>query len=636
MVSGNGERGIAFYRPAEVTLVLEVDPTLSAPERLWDDPAAVDALEQLFHTAGRGLHPDAAIRQQRTYGRGGRKPLAFRREDKNYLVHTLNLYGWEEIPPPLSSNALPSTIADVALVVAAINHLIQAEEEQRLAIGGHWLLAVAPNWLASVSEDVDIGPCPGAAPELALTGGTLAAPTRPPRFRRERGLQADDVTAKVATMLPAIPLELSDNATGRRTVIVMFDTWPAAPPVAAVPPATGMEIGAALADPFGKILQRIGTLANAGIDLADLNAAGSGGLVVAGQVLDFVGKLADDPTLLSRRSCGADLEEPYDLSDHGLFVASILKDLAPETDLWVYRVFSDRGVSDLDVLAEALAHAEQTLVHAHPQTPVVFNLSLGYASDLLMIGTLFANATGTGEFDSLIRNLEGLWIGDPVTWREFLTRLPAYDSCDARDEKGIEAEILMLETAGVVEKRAGSYRLRGALLVLDLLHRLRDLDNVLLVAAAGNDRCEGTCPPPRIPAAVEGVLGVSATRSGGGERASYSNADDIFPPDDGISALGGDLALGAGPAAEDVIGIFLGETIPSPPAPVSSTPLPLALPNTTGYARWAGTSFATPVVAGFAACLWSQSLNRVGPPQFTGQEILSLIVKDATLPFVQS
>jgi subtilisin family serine protease len=138
---------------------------------------------------------------------------------------------------------------------------------------------------------------------------------------------------------------------------------------------------------------------------------------------------------------------------------------------------------------------------------------------------------------------------------------------------------------------------------------------VLVVAASGNDsnRGQGKAFGPRMPAAVEGVLGVSAARSNG-EPASYSNWDDVENGwhDDGVSAFSGEAvqANDVSVTQEGLIGLY-----------VSPFPDPSQHENKYGLASWTGTSFATPIVVGLAANLWSAR------PNATAREILDEICR---------
>ena len=139
---------------------------------------------------------------------------------------------------------------------------------------------------------------------------------------------------------------------------------------------------------------------------------------------------------------------------------------------------------------------------------------------------------------------------------------------------------------------------------------------MLVVAAAGNDALrpqtrDDAPPPPRFPARYEDVFAVAATTSGG-TPASYSNRADIQPFGNGITTFGGDVVdqsdkdvprppADASAGREDaVVGVYASETLPD------------GVPNTTGWVRWAGTSFAAPTVTGVAARLWSVS-GRLDP-----------------------
>ncbi|HTD77325.1 MAG TPA: S8 family serine peptidase, partial [Chloroflexota bacterium] len=75
-----------------------------------------------------------------------------------------------------------------------------------------------------------------------------------------------------------------------------------------------------------------------------------------------------------------------------------------------------------------------------------------------------------------------------------------------------------------------------------------------------------------------------------GSPASYSNRADVLPLGNGITSFGGEIGRdGAG-----VVGVYSANTFPGGAA------------NTTGWAQWAGTSFAAPIIAGLASRLWSQ------------------------------
>jgi subtilisin family serine protease len=119
---------------------------------------------------------------------------------------------------------------------------------------------------------------------------------------------------------------------------------------------------------------------------------------------------------------------------------------------------------------------------------------------------------------------------------------------------------------------------------------------VLVVAAAGNDalrretRHFDEAPPPRYPARYEQVLAVAPSESTGAP-ASYSNRADVRARTNGITSFGGEI----GGEGKGVVGVYSADTFPD------------GQRNTSGWAQWAGTSFATPLIAGVAARLWAQS-----------------------------
>lgn len=136
------------------------------------------------------------------------------------------------------------------------------------------------------------------------------------------------------------------------------------------------------------------------------------------------------------------------------------------------------------------------------------------------------------------------------------------------------------------------------------------------------------------------MLGVSSVVNAVGRIASYSNDDDfIDTPDDGIGAFGGDADDLTGMTTDGIVGLYVSPRIPpdTPDMPARPGTGNLGGPaNTRGWASWSGTSFAAPIAAGFAACLWSAA------PFATAREIMNLIITEprtgsarAFLPFFQ-
>ena len=127
--------------------------------------------------------------------------------------------------------------------------------------------------------------------------------------------------------------------------------------------------------------------------------------------------------------------------------------------------------------------------------------------------------------------------------------------------------------------------------IFDLLSQ----SDVCVVAAAGNDADPGKPRLPRFPAAFDNVLGVGALQHGP-QPAEYSNQSDE-PLSQGIATFGG-ATVGNRPNRETnptdgMLGIYSGRFPGS------------GRRSSNGWARWAGTSFATPVISGALTMLRS-------------------------------
>jgi hypothetical protein len=237
----------------------------------------------------------------------------------------------------------------------------------------------------------------------------------------------------------------------------------------------------------------------------------------------------------------------YFMPDHGLFVAGIVRDLAPRVHIRLVRILNDFGCCDLYNLFAALTDLEQELV-AGSLRRLVINLSLTIMPD--------------------IRRLPTLWF-DERTW--------------SSAQLGSAARLL--------------YQLEEG---LRLLFESLYAHGALVVAAAGNDSLEATRQgrrprPPRAPARYASVLSVTALNSRH-EAAQYANAASLAPLEAGIATFGGDSYgfVDEHGWPDAVRGLYLSPSFPG------------GEPNEHGWADWSGTSFATPVISALSALLLAQ------------------------------
>ncbi|MCI0712056.1 MAG: S8/S53 family peptidase [Chloroflexi bacterium] len=132
-----------------------------------------------------------------------------------------------------------------------------------------------------------------------------------------------------------------------------------------------------------------------------------------------------------------------------------------------------------------------------------------------------------------------------------------------------------------------------------------------IVAAAGNEGSGGTHPPARLPAALNGVIGVaSLERASGGSSPTDLEDYSNLPPMDGFSVFGGRRAGGSdnfkAHPEQGILGAYIGAFPPQTPlTPASSHSFSQTLAHPSprgtwqpGWARWAGTSFSTAIITG--------------------------------------
>jgi subtilisin family serine protease len=278
-----------------------------------------------------------------------------------------------------------------------------------------------------------------------------------------------------------------------------------------------------------------------------------------------------DPPLRDLQCIGYD----YDMNDHGLFVAGIIHSLALQAQLHLYQVLNRYGVGDMEIIGDALQQIVDGLGDGSTM-PLVVNLSLNFAIPLGHKHTREGRPTISDRIGSrILDHQDGSWLN----------------------------------------------RLKGMMVPFgDLLEAL----GPAVIAAAGNDydvKLHGNQrPEARYPAAFDGVVGVGAlpkyrpAGSSGITTASYSNIADR-PAKSGITSLGGEEGEGNG-----VLGIYIGE-FPKREGDLE------APPNTSGWAWWCGTSFATPIISGLVAAAASGVLGIAGTtaPASTTQAAINMV-----------
>lgn len=189
-----------------------------------------------------------------------------------------------------------------------------------------------------------------------------------------------------------------------------------------------------------------------------------------------------------------------------------------------------------------------------------------------------------------------------VALRDFIAGTPEHID-------GRKRAVINLSLGVLPPKDISDFELPPEVMALELLLTGARCQGMAVIAAAGNDREFGE-PAPRanIPARYPYVLGVAASNNVG-RAACFSNAGDIAAP-------GGE---GTGDR----------ECKPCTPENCEKLSVISLVLEPPGYAYWAGTSFATPLVSGQAALLF-ECLQDPFPPTAMGHHDVILNSANST------
>ena len=254
----------------------------------------------------------------------------------------------------------------------------------------------------------------------------------------------------------------------------------------------------------------------------------------------------------------------YKMTDHGLFIAGIIHSIVPEAEIYLIEVLNQNGVGDFRSLTEGLFKAR----------------SLQKLGRKLFVNcSWMLDLPGNDDHCHYHPVNPNQVLSDPDLEFERQVRLSA--AKDRSILRWMESLFIQLAPPG-----------RGA------------------IAAAGNDAYDDEKKPAsskhirplaRYPAALSTVVGVGSLpvtldkdSHGKYQTSTFSNRADR-PDWTGFATLGGEEGDGKG-----VLGLFIGE-------------FPDGRANTTKWASWAGTSFATPILTAVVASLASGPLNATTP-----------------------
>jgi hypothetical protein len=299
----------------------------------------------------------------------------------------------------------------------------------------------------------------------------------------------------------------------------------------------------------------------------------------------------------------------FPIPDHGLFVAGLVRDIVPDAEIHLIRVLSDFGVGDLLALSSVLSQLPQAFLQNRDGSlngkRLVVNLSL--MADIPP-GISVRTPSKRGDVPPSNAFLR-YWF--PAAYK-------------SNSGEALRRQLLTPQSKDIAEAikdmHVGLQQAVEALTSLTATQPLPANDRrsrQVLVAAAGNDNRPRRRPPaPRLPARYDDVLGVAAVNRNF-VASHYSNQGDELVIGNGVAILGGDAAPGLKqgdpnliemvppPAAVDAVaGIFSAPTFPALRRPVPAIAAE-DRQNRTGWAYWAGTSFATPIISAIAASLWS-------------------------------
>jgi hypothetical protein len=283
-----------------------------------------------------------------------------------------------------------------------------------------------------------------------------------------------------------------------------------------------------------------------------------------------------------------------DISDHGLFAASLIHALAPESKIQLVRVLDEWGCGTLfDLNAALFRFIAQVHENGDDLDGAVINLSLGLQRPYTdtAVAPPVEEEAGMGSAEPKQRVVDGI----TGTW----TR--RYDLEEKDQAKSFETTVPPTRTAIYIDENV-TVIVEDTVDSLQAAVALAHERGIVVVAAAGNDSGRDRLPrPPQLPAAFPSVIGVAGTNISR-TRSCFSNWGDVSAP----AGEGGPNPALMRELEDKYPGVYTGsDCLPvtdscTGECPVGLIGLTWDAPDKGEYAYWSGTSFAAPLVSGLA------------------------------------
>jgi len=264
----------------------------------------------------------------------------------------------------------------------------------------------------------------------------------------------------------------------------------------------------------------------------------------------------------------------FPMVDHGLFVAGIVRDLAPDADIECIRVLNDFGVGNTVTLTGVLYQIQNRMLEGDLQdTSVVINLSL-------VIMPPNDNLSQVGLDVGADRDVVNQIHDELLTPMQSLAALGAIFVASVGNDSD-PRDLYMNPTGGHFVARYPAYFANDADAVTAAA-----IIPVGAVNQSGEAASYSNYPGPHGVATYAGEIPQFITKS---PTPDDPNDATVVPP---VDALRGVYS-----SAHYPFSYKLDNTVPPESYPVYPAP------NSNAWAYWMGTSFATPIISGLAACV---------------------------------